>query len=99
MELALISEFGEELKGGIRMDLYNKFDEWHQFRSDGNTKCILGDIGVEINLMNSDIFCNCCEKYKNRNRISPIAYGKEEAIFFICDECNSVLSTHQIDEN
>jgi ribonuclease BN (tRNA processing enzyme) len=98
MELALISEFGEELKGGIRMDLYNKFNDWFKIRSEGKARCIPGDIGVEIDLMNSDIFCSCCEKYKHRDKISPIAYGKEEAIFFVCDECKSVLSTHQIDE-
>jgi len=98
IELLVISEFGEELKGGIRMDLYHKFDDWYQKRSDGKSRCIPGDIGVEVDLMNSNIFCSCCENYKRRDKISPIAYGKEEAIFFVCDECKSVLSTHQIDE-
>lgn len=98
MELAVISEFGEELKSGIRMDLYHKFDDWFQNGSEKKTRCLPGDIGLEIDLLNSNILCCCCQEFKSKDIISPIAYGKEEGIFFICDECNSVLSTYQIEE-
>lgn len=98
MELAVISEFGEELKGGIRMDLFHKFDDWFQKRSEGKAKCFPGDIGLEIDLLNGNILCCCCQKFKVKNSISPIAYGKDEAIFFVCDECNSVLSIYQIEQ-
>ncbi len=96
MELAIISEFGEELKGGIRMDLFHKFDNW--FRCKGKAKCFPGDIGLEINLLNSNILCCCCQEFKSKDEILPIAYGKEEGLFFVCEECNSVLSTYQIEE-
>lgn len=98
MELAIISEFGEELKEGIRMDLFHKFDDWFIERSDGKSKCFPGDIGLEIDLLNGNILCCCCQTFKVKNRISPIAYGKDEAIFFICEECKSVLSPYQIEE-
>jgi hypothetical protein len=98
MELAVISEFGEELKGGIRMDLFHKFDKWFEIRSKKKAKCFPGDIGLEIDLINGNILCCCCQEFKVKNRISPIAYGKDEAILFICEECKSVLSTYQIDE-
>lgn len=98
LELAVVSEFGEELKGGIRMDLYHKFDYWFQKRSNGNARCITGDIGTEIDLLNNKIFCVSCQEFKSKGGISPIAYGKEEAIFFVCGECKSVLSTYQIEK-
>lgn len=98
MKLAVISEFGEELKGGIRMDLYHKFDDWFKAKSRGNARCVPGDIGLEIDLLNHTMCCCCCQEYKSKDRISPIAYGKEEAIFFVCDECKSVLSSYQIEE-
>jgi len=98
MELAIISEFGEELKGGIRMDLYHKFDDWFQSRSKGKAKCIPGDIALEIDLINNNIFCCCCQEFKSKDKISAIPYGKEEAIFFVCDECKSVLSSYQIEK-
>ncbi|MCJ7631019.1 MBL fold metallo-hydrolase [Candidatus Bathyarchaeota archaeon] len=99
MELAVISEFGEELKGGLRIDLYNKFNAWFKARAKNtNAKCIPGDIGLEINVMNNDILCTCCQEFKSREKTMPIAYGKEEAIFFVCEECQSVLSSYQIDQ-
>ena len=98
MELAVISEFGEELKSGIRMDLYHKFDNWFQERSKEKARCVPGDIGLTIDLLNCNIFCCCCKEYKSKNRISPTVYGREEAIFFVCGECKSVLSTYQIEE-
>ncbi len=96
MELAIISEFGEELKGGIRMDLYHKFDNW--FQSKGKARCIPGDIGLEIDLLHANIYCCCCQEFKSKDEISPIAYGKEEGLFFVCEECKSVLSSYQIEE-
>lgn len=96
MELAIISEFGEELKGGIRMDLFHKFDNW--FRSRGGARCVPGDIGLEIDLLNSNIFCCCCQEFKSKDSIFPIAYGKEEGLFYVCEECKSVLSPYQVGE-
>jgi len=96
MKLAIISEFGEELKSGIRMDLYHKFDNW--FQSKGEARCVPGDIGLEIDLLNANIYCCCCQEFKSKDEISPIAYGKEEGLFFVCEECKSVLSSYQIEE-
>lgn len=98
MELAIISEFGEELKEGLRMDLFHKFDDWFQKRSTKKAKCFPGDIGLEIDLLNSKILCCCCQKFKSKERILPIPYGTDEAIFYVCEECKSVLSPYQIEE-
>ena len=89
LKLGIVSEFGEELKGGIRMDLYHKFDDWfHERKCKSKTipKCLPGDIGLRVNIFSGDVFCQTCQKYVDRKEINPIAYGKEEAICFVCNE-------------
>jgi len=101
IQIAIISEFGEELKDGIRMDLYKKFDAWFAEKKDkakNKPRCLPGDIGLEIDVFTGDVYCHSCKRFIGRDRIEPVPYGKEEAICFICDECNAVLSTYQIDQ-
>ena len=95
MELAIISEFGEELKNGLRIDLYKKFSQWFQERNK-NAACLPGDIGLEIDALSNNVLCTCCQQFKPSHKITPIAFGKDEAIFFVCDECQSILSSYQI---
>lgn len=106
LKLGIISEFGEELKGGIRMDLYHKFDDWFQEKrknkqeeekNESVPRCLPGDVGLRVDIFSGNVLCQSCDRYVDRNKITPVAYGKEEAIFFVCDECKSVLSTYQID--
>jgi len=100
LKLGIISEFGEELKGGIRMDMYFKFNDWFKdpTKSTIDRRCLPGDIGLKVDIFSSDVLCQACQRYVNRKNIIPVPYGKEEGIFFICDECKSVLSTYQIEE-
>lgn len=95
LKMAIISEFGEELKQGIRIDLYKKFDNWFKERSKEKPKCLPGDIGLEVDVFTGKVLCHCCKRFVDRAEIEPVPYGKEEAIFFVCDECKSVLSTYQ----
>lgn len=96
LKLAIISEFGEELKNGLRKDLFLKFNDWFQIQGK-NQVCLPGDIGLEIDLFDRSVYCNCCKHFVDYNTITPIPYGKEEAICYVCRECTEVLSTHQID--
>jgi len=108
LQIAIISEFGEELKHGIRMDLFKKFDDW--FGNKNNVcnngsriikkrpRCLPGDIGLEIDVFNGNVYCHCCNRFIERDRIEPIPYGKEEAICFVCKDCTSTLSPYQIGE-
>jgi hypothetical protein len=101
LKLAVISEFGEELKHGLRIDLYKKFDSWFEKLFDKNidkTRCLPGDIGLEIDVFTGKVLCHCCNRFVDRSEIEPVSYGKEEAICFICKECKSVLSSFQIDQ-
>jgi len=103
LKVAIISEFGEELRNGIRIDLYNKFNAWFKDSNgkdkDKNKKkpeCLPGDIGLEIDVFTGQVRCHSCKRFVERDRIKPVPYGKEEAICFVCKECQSVLSTYQI---
>lgn len=96
MELAIISEFGEELKSGIRMDLYNKFDNWFETYN-SKLRCLPGDIGLEVDVFSGSVYCHGCKHFVDRSEIEPVPYGKEEAICFVCKECKAVLSSYQID--
>ena len=98
LKLGIVSEFGEELKGGIRMDFYHKFDDWFKSNKDKKCRCLPADIGLRIDIFSGDVFCHTCQSYVDREEINPIAFGREEAIFFICKECMSVLSHNQIEE-
>jgi hypothetical protein len=96
LKLAIISEFGEELKNGIRMDLYKKFNSWFYERGK-KPMCLPGDIGLEVDVFTRNVYCHCCKRFVDRTGIEPVPYGKEEAICFVCKECKAVLSIYQID--
>ncbi len=101
LKLGIISEFGEELKYGIRMDLYYKFNDWLKDiigENKENPRFLPGDIGLEVDVFTGDILCHCCNRFVKRDWIYPTPYGKEEAICFVCKECRKVLSTYQIGE-
>jgi len=96
VKLAIISEFGEELKTGIRIDLCNKFNNWLK-ENKKNLTCLPGDIGLEVDILTGNVYCHCCKGFVKSSDIKPVPYGKEEAICFVCKECEEVLSTNQID--
>jgi len=92
LKVGIVSEFGEELKNGIRIDLYNKFDA----QLNKKFKCLPGDIGLEIDVFTGNIYCHCCKRFAKPASIEPTPYGKDEAICFVCEECKGVLSSYQI---
>ncbi|MCX6255860.1 MAG: hypothetical protein NTV31_15500 [Bacteroidia bacterium] len=87
---------GEELKTGIRIDLCNKFNNWLK-ENKKNLTCLPEDIGLEVDILTGDVYCHCCKGFVKSSDIKPVPYGKEEAICFVCKECEEVLSTNQID--
>lgn len=98
LKTVVMSEFGEELKSGIRLDLFHKFDDWYciEHGEDG-ARCLPGDIGLRVDIFDGAVFCHYCERFVNKKEITPLAYGFQEAIFFICAQCQSVFSQHQIE--
>ena len=97
LKMVVLSEFGEELKSGIRLDLFHKFDDWYTKDGEDGARCLPGDIGLRVNVLDGAVFCHYCERFVSRKDVTPIAYGFQEAIFFICKQCRSVFSQHQIE--
>ncbi|MBW2647304.1 MAG: MBL fold metallo-hydrolase [Deltaproteobacteria bacterium] len=98
-KLILMGEFGEELRGGIRIDLVKRLQQ-------GLTKTwpiVPVDVGLDIILHNySDsepkenspqfskfkFLCALCDKPRPLREIGYFRFGADEAIFYICKTCN-----------
>ncbi|OPY77644.1 MAG: Beta-lactamase superfamily domain protein [Syntrophorhabdus sp. PtaU1.Bin153] len=93
-KLILLGEFGEELRGGIRYDIVNRFrtgilDGW---------PILPVDVGLDIwmkkeNKSNGQsqpyhkALCVMCEQYHPIDKIKFYRFGHDEAIFYFCETC------------
>ena len=91
--LILLSEFGEELKGGIRIDLIRRLNEMFP---DNIRVCLPVDIGLNVVLGRTPgdanlypVWCPGCESFVSANDIGyrHFGYGRDEALFYFCDTC------------
>lgn len=90
--LIIVSEFGEELKYGIRSDLCMKIA--NKLKID----CIPGDIGLYIGINKQRtirVRCNFCEEFVAPEDIETFSYGLEDALHYICQTCQNTLSELQ----
>ena len=90
--LIIVGEFGEELKYGLRTDLCDKLSR------STTACCIPGDIGLYIGIGKDrmkKVRCNFCEEFVGQEDIKTFSYGREDALQYICDSCNSTLSELQ----
>lgn len=85
--LILLSEFGEEMRGKIRLDLINRLNVEYY----GGAKNILPvDVGLDVLLtdVNSHgVWCVQCQKYVSLEEVDFETYGYDEALFYICKTC------------
>lgn len=94
-KLILLSEFGEELKGGIRIDLVQRLNE--MFPDKSQRVCIPVDIGLNVVLSKQrsetsqyQVWCSGCNSYVSAEKIRyrHFGYGRgDEALFYFCDTC------------
>jgi ribonuclease BN (tRNA processing enzyme) len=100
-KLVLVGEFGEELRGGIRVNVVSRL----QAALTPGWPVIPVDVGLDIVLTKPkngenggyDFICALCDKSRsigNKNKqglfeskIEYHCYGHDEAIFYICDTC------------
>ena len=88
-KLIIISELGEELKGGLKTDLANQLNETAE-----QTHFLPEDVGLTIKLL-GDIsnepqpktFCFACGSLVEPKDIEIVPYGKEEATYYVCKAC------------
>ena len=103
-KLLLLSEFGEELRGGIRIDLIKRFQNGLIIKDIKKDWRILPvDVGLDILLhdytspekQKSDqhkcrfkFLCVLCDKFCSINEVEYTRFGHDEAIFHICKTCD-----------
>ena len=93
-KLILLGEFGEELRGGIRIDLAKRFQgdapsDWPILPVDVGFDVLLYDYN-EINQEPGDRFkfqCALCDEHRPIKEIDYFRFGQDEAIFYICKTC------------
>jgi hypothetical protein len=110
--LYLLSEFGEELRGGIRKDLVNRF----QRGFNGESNIIPVDVGLDVRLWekieqteelkqgsndkeNTKCFhCELCDQYRSVKDVAYLNFGQDEAIYHVCRTCEKSLP-HDVQQN
>ncbi|MDP2183073.1 MAG: hypothetical protein Q8K99_10960 [Actinomycetota bacterium] len=94
-KLVVLSEFGEELSGGLRVDLARKLASFFETRY-ANLTILPGDIGLTVDLAKKTLRCSCCGQYSAWSTpFAPEVHGESEGIFYVCSECMDVLSIDQ----
>jgi hypothetical protein len=102
--LAVLSEFGEELKGNLRQMIVDRLK-----RDLGNKKhiaIIAGDVGTRVSILTQshesraagtvEVRCAVCETYVAPSEVRMVAYGPEEGLFNVCNGCRCRFEPHQI---
>lgn len=92
-DLAIISEFGEEL-GQCRIEIVSAIDEifYNKKRIGKKTKCIAGDIGLMVKLPELKVRCHFCG-FVDPEKIWQCAGMDEEddkSIIYFCEDCKPI---------
>ncbi len=96
-QLVLVSEFGEELRGGIRSDLIQRLRDYYK----GTLNFLPVDVGMDVQLWSgvkveavgsipSDmqkVWCIQCERFVDIDHAEFEHYGVDEALFCVCRTC------------
>lgn len=93
--LILLSEFGEELRGGIRVDLIKRlqktYGSWLDF--------LPVDVGLDVQLyktpeknakdnnLSKKVWCVQCDEFVDLEEADFERYGHDEALFCVCKTC------------
>ncbi len=96
--LLVLSEFGEELRGGLRVDLADKLSHFLAWReSDDPSKevtaesalpIVPADVGLRVDITTRRVFCSICHRYVDFGQIKPISvFPAEEALGYVCFSC------------
>lgn len=94
--LVLLSEFGEELATGLRVDLAARLQR-HIDSTFGQKLVVLpADVGLVVDPVDERILCSCCRnRFPWRVRFSPEEHGVTQQIFYVCPLCVRTRSPNQ----
>lgn len=94
--LVVLSEFGEEMSRGLRIDLARRLNSYAKDKYPGRVVVVPGDVGMLVDPLRREIRCSCCEEFFAwRTAMSLEACGDSEQIFYVCPECERTLSPNQ----
>lgn len=107
-QLVIVGELGEELKMGLRRDLFYKFNEFYKNKSlnesDGLLNIAIEDIGLTViwdDSMFPKVICFRCKKYINpRNiklRITEDQRNSEQ-LYYYCENCLKIIEARETGE-
>jgi ribonuclease BN (tRNA processing enzyme) len=95
-QLIIISEFGEELRGGIRVNLIERLKRAYS----GALSFLMLDVGIDIQLMHLEqennksiaksepkALCIQCDRFVSIDDARYERYGVDEALFCVCRTC------------
>ncbi|MFH1740204.1 MAG: MBL fold metallo-hydrolase [bacterium] len=80
--LILLSEFGEELRGGLRADLAKRLQAVFEMT------VLPADVGLRVGVKEQSVRCAICLQYVSAKHIKPVAVAdQDEALVFVCYDC------------
>jgi tetratricopeptide (TPR) repeat protein len=89
-KLAIVSEFGEELREH-RVTIVGSLDK--VFQRNKMAKCLTGDIGLKVSIPNLKAQCHYCNKWKPikdiKESIDPYNKVKKSVIYY-CKNCENI---------
>jgi hypothetical protein len=97
-KLILLSEFGEELRKGIRIDLINRLGVAYKgvcekiMPVDVGLDIIIGQISKNADTEGIKFWCCQCDRFHSVKYVDYQNYGHDEALFYLCKTCNKTSS-------
>jgi ribonuclease BN (tRNA processing enzyme) len=89
--LVVLSEFGEELRGGLRADLARRLESHFSDQNREFPGVIPADVGLRIDVAKRTVRCAVCERYWTWKEMDAIAVRPaDEGLSFVCWDCQSL---------
>jgi hypothetical protein len=89
--LVVLSEFGEELSGGLRTLIAEALNSYHR-----SVRVVAGDVGLVVDPVDRSLRCSCCDRfYPWTVGFRYEVFGDSEQIFYVCPSCADGLSYDQ----
>jgi hypothetical protein len=86
--MVILSEFGEELAGGVRIDIARRLQAYTDERMKGKVVVLPGDVGLRVDPTGQSIRCSCCHlEHPWTTRFHCETSGSSEQIFYVCPRC------------
>jgi hypothetical protein len=86
--MVILSEFGEELAGGVRIDIARRLQAYTDEKREGKVVVLPGDVGLRVDPTGRTIRCSCCRlEHPWTTPFHCETSGGSEQIFYVCPWC------------